>query len=213
MAIAATLLSGLYFFNGGLSGLSFSSQLVSGELIKAERLALNTFSLEKWLLVASTGIALLAGLHTFKALLASGALYTATTKRIGNIAAGFAIIAGNVAIALGQHIGLQADRAIFSGGTMYVIDGAVLLLFAVIYLFAQHKQQIAVMKESLVFLLCTLPFLSLYFLTLWVIQYVHLPADYVQAGQGFVIPVGFSMGLLFLAIFYVIYGQATREHN
>lgn len=96
---------------------------------------------------------------------------------------------------------------------MYSVNGFLLMCFGVFYLIAQHVKQIALMKESLVFLLCMLPFSALYLLTLTAMSFFPLPADYVTAGQGFVIPVGFSSALLFLAILVVIYGQATREHN
>ena len=85
--------------------------------------------------------------------------------------------------------------------------------FSLLHLAALRINQQAIMKESLVFLLCLLPFPSLFFAALHVVSWLHLPAVYINAGQGFVIPVGFSSGLLFLAMIYVVYGQATREHN
>lgn len=213
IAVASIALSWFYFFNGGLSGFGFSAALVPHSLLLNERQALGAFGTGKWLLVAANGGALILTIYTLKALFQTTTSLATSASLLGKAGAGLAFFTGLISILLGYQIGLQPANVIFSGGTMYVVNGMVLMFFAAIYWIAQRKQQLALMKESMVFLACTLPFLSLYFITLWVMQYVHLPVDYVQAGQGFVIPVGFSMGLVFLAIFYVVYGQATREHN
>ena len=85
--------------------------------------------------------------------------------------------------------------------------------FSLRLLAARAAKQPAQMKESLVFLLCLLPFPTLFFITLEAMSLLPVPADYIAAGQGFVVPAGFSGALLFLAILYVVHGQATREHN
>jgi len=40
-----------------------------------------------------------------------------------------------------------------------------------------------------------------------------IPTDYIQAGQGYILSAGGGTALMFLAMFYVVYGQATREHG
>lgn len=123
------------------------------------------------------------------------------------------LVAGSISIYFGWNIGLQTHNAIFSGGTMYSVCGALIFIFGVALSAATRLKNLAYMKEMLVFLLCLLPFTALFLLTLYVLSFLPIPTDYINVGQGFVIPVGFSTGLLFLAFTYVIFGQATREHN
>lgn len=213
LSVVALLAQAFYFINDGLAGLSFSTGLSTTGLIHSEQQALAAVGVAKWLLVLSTGMALPLGLYTLKGLLNAAEVISLQTKRTGVLVAVLTLLGGLLSLGIGCQMGLLPHKQLFSGGTMYIIDGAVLVLFALFYLAANYKQQVALMKESLVFMLCTLPFMAIYFLTLYVMQFMPLPADYLAAGQGYVIPVGFSMALFFLAIFYVIFGQATREHN
>ncbi|MCU7696968.1 DUF2306 domain-containing protein [Acinetobacter sp. AYS6] len=214
VAIGSTVIVGLYFSIGGLSGLKFAHTLIPHELIIREEQVISDLGFRKWLLVLTNGAALILGIYTLQALLkATAKTLSKPVHLFGKTAAIFALIAGGLAISVGSQIGLQPDRVLLAGGTMYIINGAFLVLFSMIFLVAQYRQQFAIMKESMVFLICMLPYLSSYVLTLWVLQFIHLPTDYVIAGQGFAVPIGFSTGLLFVAFLYVVYGQATREHN
>jgi hypothetical protein len=69
------------------------------------------------------------------------------------------------------------------------------------------------MKEILIFVLATLPFNALLLLFLWITHGLSLPADYLAVGQGYLLPAGASMSLFFIAMLYVVYGQATRQHG
>lgn len=116
-------------------------------------------------------------------------------------------------LAIGHHIGLQPDQALLSGGTLYTLAGILLSAFLLFFLGTWRSGQNALMKESLVFMLTLLPFPALLWAVLWLVHWIGLPADYLAAGQGYVLPAGASLGLFFFAILYVIYGQATREHG
>ena len=96
---------------------------------------------------------------------------------------------------------------------MYSVYGALIAIFAIAFLIATQLKNLAYMKEILVFLMSLLPFSFLFLVTLFVLSFLPIPAEYLSVGQGYVIPVGFSTALLFLAFIYVIFGQATREHN
>ncbi|MEN8976486.1 DUF2306 domain-containing protein [Acinetobacter baumannii] len=214
IALGSTVIVGIYFSIGGFTGLKFAHILIPHELIIREEQVISDFGLRKWLLVLTNGAALILGIYTLQALLkVTTKTLSKSVHLLGKTAAIFALIAGGLAISFGSQIGLQPDRVLLAGGTMYIINGAFLVLFSIIFLVAQYRQQFALMKESMVFLICMLPYFSSYVLTLWVLQFIHLPTDYVIAGQGFAVPIGFSTGLLFVAFLYVVYGQATREHN
>ncbi len=213
--ISFALNVGYYLIGNGLSSLTFAERLIPNSLILHENSVLAALPLTKVIYVLAVGLALPLALYTFKNLLQiqPNTALSIQASRIGIAAAVLTVIGGSAALFIGWHIGLMTQNTWLSGGTMYSVNGFLLMCFGVFYLIAQHVKQIALMKESLVFLLCMLPFSALYLLTLTAMNFFSLPADYVTAGQGFVIPVGFSSALLFLAILVVIYGQATREHN
>ncbi|WP_410210276.1 DUF2306 domain-containing protein [Aquirhabdus sp.] len=206
---------GYYLIGDGLSNLTFAEQLIPSSLIQHEKLTLSALPLTKAVYVLAVGFALPLALYTLKNLFQKQPNTKISTQasRIGIAAAVLAVIGGAAALSIGWQIGLATQNIWLSGGTMYSVDGALLVFFGVFYLIADARQQIALMKESLVFMLCLLPFSALYVLTLGAMSLLPLPPDYVAAGQGFVIPVGFGGALLFLALITVIYGQATREHN
>ncbi|WP_196781979.1 DUF2306 domain-containing protein [Acinetobacter shaoyimingii] len=212
-----SIAANFYYFslNNGLAGLSFAEKLLPTALIQREHTLLSSSSLLNVSLVLCTGTALLLGLYIFNHLLKKSAQNSLTRQEIAlsQILAIFAGIAGVIAVYLGWNIGLAPQNLIFSGGTMYSVYGALIFIFAIAFLMATHRQNVAYMKETLVFLMSLLPFTSIFLLTLFILSFFHLPPDYLDAGQGFVIPVGFSTALLFLAFSYVIFGQATREYN
>ncbi|HEX6590611.1 MAG TPA: DUF2306 domain-containing protein [Moraxellaceae bacterium] len=197
-----------YLAGAGMSSMPSAQALIPAALLAREQAVLLAYPLATGLFAISTGLAFFAVLFSLGQLLQNIAL-----PARGSITALLGLLAGLSSCFIGWHIGLVPERILFSGGTLYMVNGLVLTGFSLLLLCAGRVGQHALMKESLVFLLCLLPFPTLFFLTLYVVSHVSLPADYIAAGQGFVIPVGFSAGLLFLAMFYVVYGQATREHN
>lgn len=216
-AAAGVLAFNVWFFlpEQGLGSVAFAESLLPPALIQQHQLALSHSTLITGLHVLSISMALLLGLYTFKRLLHSSkdAADFIQVKRYAQLTGVLITLAGLSAIAIGHAFGLAAQNLWFSGGTMYVVNGLVLSAFGLYLLASSRAGQLALMKESLLFSLCLAPFAALFFMTLWVISLLSMPLEYIHDGQGYVIPVGFGGGLLFIAVFYVIYGQATREHN
>lgn len=212
-----SIAANIYYFviNDGLASLSYADQLLPVMLIQREYNILSSSSLLTALFVLCSGIALLFGLYIFNILLNMTSNSTLSTKNrfLSQVLAISAVSAGAISIYFGWNIGLEAHNIIFSGGTMYSVYGALIMIFAIAFLTALRLNHLAYMKETLIFLLSLLPFSALFLLTLFTLHFLPIPTDYLIAGQGFVIPVGFSTALLFLAFAYVIFGQATREHN
>ena len=162
-----------------------------------------------------SGAALLLSIYIFNILLKTANTNDLSAKNIvlSITLSILALSTGAISIYFGWNIGLETHNLIFSGGTMYSVYGALIFVFGLAFLTASLLKNLAFMKETLVFLLSLLPFSALFLLTLYVLSFLPIPIDYIAAGQGFVIPVGFSTALLFLGFAYVIFGQATREHN
>lgn len=213
VALGLTLTTAIYLLGGGMSGQAGFSTLAPALLIAGEAVALQPLLAGG--LVLTLGFGLSLALHVFGQLLAAGQIgeVTARTRVLSLAVAACALIAGLLALMVGWRIGLAANNLLFSGGTFYAVNGSVLIAFALFHGLAGRHGQLALMKESLVFLLALLPFPALFFLTSLVVRLVGLPADYLAAGQGFVLPAGFSAALLFPAIVHVAFSQATREHN
>ena len=212
-----TIAANIYYFviNDGLASLSYADKLLPAMLIQREYTILNSSSILPTLFVLCSGTALLLGLYIFNILLQTKSMNGLSTTNIllSRVLAILALSAGAISVYFGWHIGLETHNIIFSGGTMYSVYGALIFIFGVAFLTASHLKNLAYMKETLVFLLSLLPFSAIFLLTLCFLSFLPIPYTYINAGQGFVIPVGFSTALLFLAFAYVIFGQATREHN
>jgi len=123
------------------------------------------------------------------------------------------LVAGSCALALGWSIGLAPDRAWSAGGTLYTVPGLLILGFSAHLLHAWRQGRMGLVKESLVFLLCLLPFAAIYHLNLWVLQWLPWPEAYLAQHQGHVLPMGASLVTLFVGMVHAIVGQANREHG
>jgi len=212
MLLAAGLLcvNGFFYVAGqGMSSLSAGAVLVPAALIQQEQAVLAAHSWVAAVFALGLGLAFPAAALQLNGLL----LQRPVPAMVRHATPLLAVAAGLASCVIGMRIGIAPDKLLLSGGTMYLVNGLVLAGFGLRLLLAGRRGQQALMKESLVFLLCLLPFPSLFFLTLHVMSLLPVPADYITAGQGYVLPAGFSAGLLFVAMIHVVYGQATREHN
>ncbi len=198
-----------YLVKQGLSGLAMAADRVPEALRLKEQAVLAGYPLATLLLVTGLSLAWPAALLALKRLLQDDF----APSRLANGAGLLAVLAGVSAVWLGWHIGLAPDMALASGGTLYLVNGAVIAGFGLLLLAMQRVGQIALMKESLVFLICLLPFPSLFLATFVVFSQLPLPPVFLSGEQGVVLPVGFSGALLFIAMIHVVHGQATREHN
>ena len=215
--VLLSIVANLYYFvfSSGLSGLSFTEKLLPSALIQREQMILDSSSVLTVFFVLFSGIALFVSVYIFNQLLKISDINLFTQKNIylSRILAVLAGISGAISVYWGWNIGLEPQNLIFSGGTMYSVYGALIAIFAIAFLIATQLKNLAYMKEILVFLMSLLPFSFLFLVTLFVLSFLPIPAEYLSVGQGYVIPAGFSTALLFLAFIYVIFGQATREHN
>lgn len=201
-----------YLIGDGMAGIDTAVTLMPTAMITHEQDVFSTHpALLAWF-VLSISLAFPTAVDALSRLLKAAP--GTTTAEAGLATPLLALGAGISACLLGWHIGLAPAGAWLSGGTMYLVNGLVIAGFSLMLLSARRTGDSARAKESLIFLLCLLPFPSLFVITLQILGWIQLlPADYIAAGQGYVIPVGFSGGLLFLALIAVVHGQATREHN
>jgi hypothetical protein len=173
-----------------------------------------TFQNHAWLgslLTISSAAALLIGLSLLNKLLADPDNKLRHLPTMTFVAASLLMAA--LCIFTGRDIGLAGNLQLFSGGTTYVLAGLLTGVFSLFFLATYLAGNAALMKESLIFVLATLPFNALLLLFLWMTHGLSLPADYLIVGQGYLLPAGASMSLFFIAMLYVVYGQATRQHG
>ncbi|MBI5924593.1 MAG: DUF2306 domain-containing protein [Aquabacterium sp.] len=216
LAAGALVISVMHFAYGlGMSGTESANKMVNAALLDREALALRDHPLVRIAFALSSSLALLLGLHLFNRLLNQAPAKTlhASLKGMARGMLILSMLAGTGAIYLGWHIGLAPAQQWLSGGTLYTTSGALILLFAAVMAGNIAKGHLAMLKESLAFLLCLLPFAPLLLIYLWVLQWLPIPADYIQQGQGYVLAAGSCGTLMFAAMFYAVLGQASREHG
>jgi len=199
----------LFIVGRGSTGIPAATGLVPAAFMQREHAALGAQPWMTALFVASLSLAFPFAVNSLKRQFSGQAGRSA----LDDLTPFLALIAGLCACHIGWQTGLSPANAQFSGGTLYTANGLVICAFSLLLFGTQRAQQQALSKECLIFLLCLLPFPTLFLATLGVMHLLPLAPVYRAAGQGFIIPVGVSSGLLLAAMMYVIYGQATREHN
>lgn len=210
-AVAATL------FTHHVGGLGVASAQAAAALVPAGLLAREAavMAAHPWLNAAfalSTSAALALAVGVFARL-----LRPAPPARSPWVAATglLSLLAGACALALGWAIGLAPERAWSAGGTLYTVPGVLTMGFALHLLRAWQREQHALAKEALVFLMCLLPFAALYHFNLWglqrVLQWAPWPSDYLAQHQGHILPMGASLVTLFIGLLHAVVGQANRE--
>jgi len=198
-----------YIYADGMFSLA-SPSFIPEALIAKEQ---SVFSTATWLgplFVLANGVALLLGLQLLYRSLKGDERTSKNTTLVFSLAT---FITAFCALKIGVSIGLEPNNLLLSGGTLYTAAGALLVAFLTVFFISSFIGQRAIAKESLVFLLSILPFPAMFFIAIQGLQLATLPADYLAVGQGYVVPAGSSLGLFFVAMLYVVYGQATREHG
>ena len=212
-AVAATL------FTHHLGGLGVASAQAAPSLVPAGLLAREAavMAAHPWLNAAfalSTSAALALAVGVLARL-----MRPAPPARSPWVAATglLSLLAGACALAHGWAIGLAPERAWSAGGTLYAVPGVLTMGFALHLLRAWQREQHALAKEALVFLMCLLPFAALYHLNLsvlqWVLQWAPWPPDYLAQHQGHILPMGASLVTLFIGMLHAVVGQANREQG
>lgn len=216
LGAGALVISLMHLASGlGMSSTESAHKLVSAALLDREALTLQDHPLARMTLALSSSLALLLGLYLFNRLLSLGATRSldGSLRRTTQGVLILALLAGASATYLGWHIGLAPAQQWLSGGTLYTTSGLLILMFSAVLAGNLAKAHLAMLKESLAFLLCLLPFAPLLLVNLWVLQWMPIPADYIQQGQGYVLAAGSCGTLMFAAMFYAVLGQASREHG
>ncbi len=203
-----------YVMGNGIASMDVAHQLVPLSVIQHEGSVMQANEMTRTIFGLSVSLALFLALYLFKNLLVTPpkAVSLPTQNFAMIVFVALTVVAALSSIQLGWDIGVAPHLIWLSGGAMYTVVGFLLLGFIIFFALSHVSKQYALAKESLVFLFCLLPFTALFYLNLWVIQWLPLPQSYLDAGQAHELATGASSILLVAAMFYVIYGQATREH-
>ncbi|TAK93373.1 MAG: DUF2306 domain-containing protein [Aquabacterium sp.] len=216
LALGALLISVVHFGAGlGMSSTDSAHKLVNTALLERESTVLQAHPLIRNVFALSVGLALLLGLHLFNRMLNRAPSQTGTGHLHGAArrVLMLSLMAGASAIYLGWHIGLAPAQQWLSGGTLYTTSGLLILAFSGLLAGNMAKGHLPMMKESLAFLLSVLPFAPLLLVNLWLLQWLPIPADYIQQGQAYVLAAGACGVPMFAAMFHAVLGQAGREHG
>jgi hypothetical protein len=201
-----------YVFGHGMSTASAAANLIPAALLAREGAIMNQSTGLSSVFGLSVSLALLTGLHLLHRLLAPN-FNVADVRTEARAWVVLALTAGISATMLGWQIGLSKQQLWLSGGAAYTTAGLLITTLSVLFAGALQSKHWAMMKEFLVMALSALPFTAMFFIILWCLQWMPIPTDYIQAGQGYILSAGGGTALMFLAMFYVVYGQATREHG
>lgn len=216
IAMGACVIAVTHFgFGQGMSGTDSAHKLVNAALLERENTILQDHPLIRQVFAWSAGLGLLLGLHLFKRMLNTAPSQAVGTplKRTSQVLLMLSLLAGASATYIGWHIGLAPAQQWLSGGTLYTSNGLLILAFSGVLAGSLAKGHQPMMKESLAFLLCLLPFAPLLLVNLWLLQWLPIPADYIRQGQGYVLAAGSCGALMFAAMFHAVLGQAGREHG
>lgn len=202
-----------YVLGNGISSASAASHLVNAALLERESSILSQNPGLGSVFGVSISLACLLAIYVFTQLLKQPIQAASSIPSSARLLVLMSLTAGASATTLGWQMGLAPNQQWLSGGTLYTVGGMLIVLFTLVLAVAQIKKHHAMMKESLAFLLALLPFSALFFINLWVMQWLPIPADYIAQGQAYILSAGASTALLFVTLYYVVYGQATREHG
>jgi hypothetical protein len=203
-----------YVIGNGIASMDVAHKLVPLAVIQHEGSVMQANEMTRMIFGLTVSLAIFLAIYLFKNLLVM-THQTVDRSTQKNTMISFVVltsVAAMSSIKLGWVIGIAPNLIWLSGGAMYTVVGFLLLAFITFFALTSLSNQYALAKENLVFLLCLLPFTALFYLNLWIIQWLPLPQSYLDAGQAHELATGASSILLVVAMFYVIYGQATREH-
>ena len=198
----------------GLASLPGASSLMTPELVAREAAAWAATPGLGAVFALALGASLLAGLAQ---LIASWKTSAAPGQSLGWSLGAITVVLGSLVAAgtclvVGWRIGVAPDKALFTGGTFYVVEGVLLMGLALIHARRLSTGSMGQQRESLVLLLSLLPAPALAATNLWALSTLSWPAGYVEGGHVHLLATAGGSGLLFLAMLHSVLGQATREH-
>lgn len=122
------------------------------------------------------------------------------------------LVSAVICLVVGWRVGLAPDKAWFTGGAFYVVEGVLLTGLALVHARRVSSGSAGLQRESLVLLLSLLPAPAMAAIHLWALSAVSWPVGYVEGGHVHLLATAGGSGLLFLAMIHAVLGQATREH-
>jgi hypothetical protein len=123
-----------------------------------------------------------------------------------------ALVSASICLVVGWRVGLAPDKAWFTGGSFYVVEGVLLTALALVHARRVSSGSAGLQRESLVMLLSLLCAPALAATNLWALSSVSWPTGYVEGGHVHLLATAGGCGLLFLAMLHAVLGQANREH-
>ena len=197
----------------GFASVPGASQLMTPALVERETAAWAATPGLGAAFAIGIGAALLTGLGQLVASLKAPPTAAASGWGLGSgtVVAG-SLLAACTCLLVGWRIGLAPDKAWFTGGSFYVVEGALLMGLGWVHARRLSTGNAGLQRESLVLLLSLLPAPALAAFNLWALSAVGWPVGYVEGGHVHLLATAGGSGLLFLAMLHAVLGQATREH-
>lgn len=218
LGVAAVSLVGLAWGGGfgaqtGLTSVPGASALMTPALSAREAAAWSATPGLGVVFAIAVSAALLVGLSQLIASLKAPPTASAAGWSVGSVAvvAGSLLSAG-ICLVVGWRIGLAPDKAWFTGGSFYAVQGALLTGLTLVHARRLTRGTAGLQRESLVLLLSLLPAPALAAFNLFAMSAVSWPAGYVEGGHVHLLATAGGSGLLFLAMLHAVLGQANREH-
>lgn len=217
LAAAATAVVALAWGGGieqvGLASLPGASTLMTPALVAREALAWSATQGLGAAFAIALGAALLTGLGQLISGLRTASVGATTGWSLGaaTVVAG-SLLAAGICLVVGWRIGLAPDKAWFTGGTFYAVEGSLLMGLALVHAMRVSAGSVGPQRESLVLLMSLLPAPALAAFNLWALSSVSWPTGYVEGGHVHLLATAGGSGLLFVAMLHAVLGQATREH-
>lgn len=217
LAATATAVVALAWGGGfeqtGLASLPGASALMTPALVAQEAAAWSVTPGLGGAFAIAIGAALLTGLSQLISGLRAASVNTAKGWGLGSttVVAG-SLVAAGICLVVGWRIGLAPDKAWFTGGTFYAVEGCLLLGLALVHAKRLSTGSAGMQRESLVLLMSLLPAPALAAINLWALSSFSWPTGYVEGGHVHLLATAGGSGLLFVAMLHAVLGQATREH-
>jgi len=201
-----------FWLTPGMAASALAQELVPAgvvaldtQLLAPAVLARALFTLSALLVFAAAAGFLFAAFRTEH----TEARQQARMKTLGLVMAVAGVINALVQLHWGYALGAPG-HARLSGGTFYVLNGLVLLPFAIASGWAALNGRQALLREWAIFTALAAMATPSFYSSLVMLKLVGIPAVYVAAGHGYMLAASSGSIALLLGFGYSAYGSATR---
>lgn len=213
VSAVALVWTGGFGTHAGLASVPGASSLMTPELIAREASAWTSTPGLGTVFAIALGAAMLVGLAQLIASLKAAPTAPAAGWSLSSVAVVAAsLLAAGICLVVGWRIGLAPEKAWFTGGSFYAVEGTLLMGLALVHARRLSVGNVGLQRESLVLLMSLLPAPALAAFNLFALSAVNWPAGYVEGGHVHLLATAGGSGLLFLAMLHSVLGQANREH-